>query len=186
LTPVLQGWLRNEDPIQAEFRSQIDSDIPHKYIRLTPAGGGVAHMKDDYGSSLRIRLSVCAMVLLIACANIVNLLLARGTARRMQTALRIALGASRRRLIRQQLPRGQTGQIGMLDERTVDLTPQDLAIAHGHDQHPAVGQEPKTRGLLGYVSHCLCRAVHGHGEDALCVEVGNIQPSVAPSWALGE
>ena len=38
LTPVLQRWLRNEDPIPAEFRSQIDPDIPHKYIRLAPAG----------------------------------------------------------------------------------------------------------------------------------------------------
>jgi predicted permease len=103
LTPVLQRWLRNEDPIPAAFRPQVDPDIPHKYIRLAPAGGGVARMKEDYGSSLRILLSVCAVVLLIACANIANLLLARGTARRMQTALRIALGASRRRLIRQQL-----------------------------------------------------------------------------------
>src|SRR5215472_3717255 len=103
LTPALPSWLRNEDPIPADFRAQIESDITHKYIRLTPAGGGVAHMQDEYGSSLRILLSVCAMVLLIACANIANLLLARGTARRIQTALRIALGASRRRLIRQQL-----------------------------------------------------------------------------------
>jgi predicted permease len=103
LTPVLQGWLRNEDPIPAALRGQIEADIPHKTIGLTPAGGGVARMADDYGASLRILLSVCAMVLLIACANIANLLLARGTARRMQTAVRIALGASRRRLIRQQL-----------------------------------------------------------------------------------
>ncbi len=103
LTPVLQRWLRNEDPIPAEFRSQINPDIPHKYVRLAPAGAGVARMKEDYGASLRILLSVCATVLLIACANIANLLLARGTARRMQTAVRIALGASRRRLIRQQL-----------------------------------------------------------------------------------
>ena len=103
LTPVLQRWLRNEDPIPAELRPQVDPDIPHKYIRLAPAGGGVTRMKEDYGASLRILLSVCAAVLLIACANIANLLLARGTARRMQTAVRIALGASRKRLIRQQL-----------------------------------------------------------------------------------
>ena len=103
LTPVLQRWLHNEDPIPAEFRPQIEPTFSHKYIRLAPAGGGVTRMKEDYGASLRILLSVCGAVLLIACANIANLLLARGSARRMQTAVRIALGASRRRLIRQQL-----------------------------------------------------------------------------------
>ena len=48
-----------------------------------------------------------------------------------------------------QVPRGQPGQIGMLDERTVDLTPQDLAVAHGNDQHPAVGQDPSPEGCWG-------------------------------------
>ena len=103
LTPVLQRWLKNEDEIPADFRTQLEPTIPHKYIRLAPAGGGVTRMKEDYGDSLRILLAVCGTVLLIACANIANLLLARGTARRMQTAVRIALGAPRKRLIRQQL-----------------------------------------------------------------------------------
>ena len=103
LTGVLQQWLRNEDDIPADFKPQIEPTIPHKYIKLAPAGSGVTTMKEDYGASLRILLAVCGTLLLIACANIANLLLARGTARRMQTAVRIALGAARKRLIRQLL-----------------------------------------------------------------------------------
>ena len=60
-------------------------------------------MKADYADSLHILLAVCCLVLLIACANIANLLLARGASRRAQTSIRLALGASRKRLIRQSL-----------------------------------------------------------------------------------
>jgi len=60
-------------------------------------------MKEDYGESLRILLTVCGVVLLIACANVANLLLARSVARRTQTAIRLALGASRTEIISQAL-----------------------------------------------------------------------------------
>ena len=60
-------------------------------------------MKESYGASLRILLTVCSLVLLIACANIANLLLARGAARRANTSIRLAMGASRATLIRQSL-----------------------------------------------------------------------------------
>jgi predicted permease len=103
LTPVLQRWLRDEDEMPAEFKPQVDPTIPQKYIRLAPAGAGVTSLREDYGASLRILLVVCGTLLLIACANLANLLLARGAVRRAQTAVRLALGAARTRLICQQL-----------------------------------------------------------------------------------
>src|SRR5262249_12724597 len=57
----------------------------------------------EYDQSLKILLAVCGLVLLIACANVANLMLARGVARRTQTALRLAIGAPRREIVTQAL-----------------------------------------------------------------------------------
>jgi predicted permease len=101
LTGLMRQWMQHDSGWPAEFMPLIIKSIPKQQIRIVPGGAGVGAMKADYGDSLRILLTVCCLVLLIACANIANLLLARGAARRSQTSVRLALGASRKRLIQQ-------------------------------------------------------------------------------------
>jgi predicted permease len=69
-------------------------------LRLVPGGAGVEVMRDQYEDGLKLLLIAAGCVLLVACANLANLMLARGLKDRAQTSIRVALGASRGRLVR--------------------------------------------------------------------------------------
>jgi predicted permease len=100
LTVELQQWLSSHREV---IPDRDQKDIPQQHIHLTPAAGGVQQMQTDYATGLQLLLTLSGLLLLIGCANIANLLLARGSANRPQIAVRLALGAARKRLIRQML-----------------------------------------------------------------------------------
>ncbi len=111
--------------------------LPLTHVVLTPGGGGIQNMQSGYRDRLNLLQWIAALVLLVACANIANLLLVRGMSRRAEFSIRSALGAQRSRLVRQLLQESVllSAMGGLLGLAVSYLGAQALLALAFPDQH---------------------------------------------------
>jgi len=100
ISGLVKNWMKETNT----FATEPDKTLPEKtHVVLTPGGAGIQDLREQYESNLQLLMGASGLILLIACANIANLLLVRGMQRKLEISLRVTLGATRNRVVRQLL-----------------------------------------------------------------------------------
>ena len=155
LQEKLSAQLKQIHTTDPEFSA---ADIAKTHLVLTPGGAGTQSMQENYASNLKLLIWISGLVLMIACANIANLLLVRGMRRKAEMSVRAALGATRMRIVRQLLTESLLlAGIGGLAALAVSYggARMLLMLAFPGDQHVPISSSPSI-GVLGFA---VCVAI---------------------------
>ena len=145
----VRQWLLTQD----EYMSHgFPARIPKVHVVITPGGAGIQSLQQHTDKKLNLLFSTSALVLLVACANVANLMLARGVTRKIETSVRMALGSARSRLVRQMLTESVLlGCLGGAAGLAVAYagTGMILALAFPGSLHSAIHAAPSL-AVLGF------------------------------------
>ena len=137
----------------------VDSFLKFRLV-ADPAGTGVSGLREAYASPLWLLLGIAGLVLVIACANLTNLLLARATARSREIATRLSLGASRGRIVRQLLTESLLlAAIGAACGVMLATVLSDLLVAflnRGGDLNLPLGVDWRVLGFAAALATTTC------------------------------
>ncbi len=134
------------------------ADIAKAHLVLSAGGAGTQSMQDSYASNLKLLMWIAGLVLMIACANIANLLMVRGMQRKTEMSVRTALGAMRTRIVRQLLTESLLlAGIGGVTALAVSYggARMLLMLAFPDDQHLPISARPSFE-VLGFA---ICVAI---------------------------
>ena len=145
--PILEEEARNTPRASQKYRAEFVA----RHLALMPGARGISAVRDQASGPLIVLMSMAGLLLLIACANIANLLIARAAGRQKEIAIRLAIGAGRGRLLRQLLTEGVSlslagGLLGILAAYwTGDLL---LGFLPASPSMRGLSAQPDTRVLL--------------------------------------
>ena len=151
LAPLQEKLSAQQKRVYAADPAFSAADIEKTHVVLTPGGAGTQSMQESYASNLKLLIWIAGLVLMIACANIANLLLVRGMQRKTEMSVRTALGAMRSRIVRQLLTENLLlAGIGGIAALAVSYggARMLLMLAFPGDQHVPISPHPSMVVLL--------------------------------------